>query len=580
MKKKIIFIFGIVFLVCLFVNSVSAANCTNRDPITISCECNGITRTSGYCCYYQISPTINITHQPTQECGYTEVSPHWSGILTSKEDYRYPSQSQVTAENEWNTKHYDLLIRDPQLDSQYGPVNLQFNPRITMLVYRLDISYFSLIDLFGTYASLQDYAVANDYNIEDAFLHYSETTVVNLPSGSITIVGCPIVKNQSCRVVTQKHIDPRWMINPMSNLSRNFFGYEWNRLTTTPNSLGNYYDGIFLDEHPYYSVSGWSSLSSGGTLLEYNLKFNDTTFQSRYNSDLTTFISAQNIGMQNSKILLLNHAEYVVDSDAVLQTQASDGAFYEFMLDPNRQKLHIVMMLNSAQQLYNQTKIAVFSTRQKSDSAPIDYIPTGYTPGSYSSTNERAKIVELAMYYLGRDTAGKLAYFNILGSWGIPYPQSWTITQEVDIGMPIGNYYTYRKNTNPNYEIFARNFTRGIVLFRPKEDWNYNTFDDTTAVIVTLPEVMTPVKGDGTLMVPTNQFTLRNSEGVILLKQAQTSSKSPDVNSDGSINIIDLALTTYWQGRSTGLGDNYNHLDITDDGVVNWLDVLQVIFRM
>jgi hypothetical protein len=55
---------------------------------------------------------------------------------------------------------------------------------------------------------------------------------------------------------------------------------------------------------------------------------------------------------------------------------------------------------------------------------------------------------------------------------------------------------------------------------------------------------------------------------------------SADVNNDGSINIIDLALTTYWQGRSTNLGDNYNHLDINSDGVVNWLDVLRVILRI
>jgi len=54
---------------------------------------------------------------------------------------------------------------------------------------------------------------------------------------------------------------------------------------------------------------------------------------------------------------------------------------------------------------------------------------------------------------------------------------------------------------------------------------------------------------------------------------------SPDVNSDGSVNIIDLALTIYWQGKIDSDGDWswYDHLDVNSDGSVNWGDVLEVL---
>ena len=57
---------------------------------------------------------------------------------------------------------------------------------------------------------------------------------------------------------------------------------------------------------------------------------------------------------------------------------------------------------------------------------------------------------------------------------------------------------------------------------------------------------------------------------------------SPDVNSDGKINIIDLALTTFWQGKNNGQGDwnLFQHIDLDSDGKVSFTDVLRVITGM
>ena len=47
---------------------------------------------------------------------------------------------------------------------------------------------------------------------------------------------------------------------------------------------------------------------------------------------------------------------------------------------------------------------------------------------------------------------------------------------------------------------------------------------------------------------------------------------SPDVNSDGVVNIIDLAIVIFNQGRAVD-GSGYDHLDIDGDGDIDWADV-------
>jgi hypothetical protein len=53
------------------------------------------------------------------------------------------------------------------------------------------------------------------------------------------------------------------------------------------------------------------------------------------------------------------------------------------------------------------------------------------------------------------------------------------------------------------------------------------------------------------------------------------SGKSPDVNNDGKVNIIDLAINVYWQSKNNGQSDwgFFSHLDLNNDGVINFNDV-------
>jgi hypothetical protein len=51
-----------------------------------------------------------------------------------------------------------------------------------------------------------------------------------------------------------------------------------------------------------------------------------------------------------------------------------------------------------------------------------------------------------------------------------------------------------------------------------------------------------------------------------------------DVNDDLKINIVDLALVSYWQG--TPVTSNYQHLDVNADGSINFGDVNEVLMRV
>ena len=499
-------LFGLIFL--LFSFSVFAADCPNREPITVACECDGLSYTSGYCCYYDPGAG-NVTWQSTT-CGYTKWSPHWGHILTAKEDYRYYPSSTRSAEVIWSALNHDLIITFDTADEI-----IPFNPNIPFYEYKTDLT-------FGTSTSDQQYldlvafASAGGYNLEDAFVHFSEDTVIDVySSGQVSITGCPVTPVQSCRAMTSIWTSDRWIVNVKSDLAKNFRAYQFNLITTTPSPGGNVLEGLFLDEHPYFPHEiGNAQLVSGGGILEYGgVSIDDVGNQGvsgPYYADVNNFLAAIENGMQPDKKLIPNHAEYCVRPEAIGQSLAASGAFFEFMLDQYREKYRVVEMWDTGNQLMSAGKIVVFSTRQRGD----------------SQRSDRNKITELAMYYLGKDVENKLAYFDILGGWNHPYTYHWIYAQEVDIGTPTSDYYIYQTGTDPNgwnYDIFARNFTKALVLFRPSESWAYTTYDDTTMVTVNLPEIMTPIDGDGNPLTPLNQIILRNAEGAILLSSGMDS---------------------------------------------------------
>lgn len=72
---------------------------------------------------------------------------------------------------------------------------------------------------------------------------------------------------------------------------------------------------------------------------------------------------------------------------------------------------------------------------------------------------------------------------------------------------------------------------------------------------------------------------VNSDDFVISFSVANPGVNDADVNDDGEFNIIDLALTTFWRGKNNTQGDwnFYDHLDVDNNGLVNVLDVIEVL---
>jgi hypothetical protein len=501
--------------------NIWAAPCENRAEITSSCECNGATVSSGYCCYNTVS---NVDHQ-SDKCGYTEVSPHWEHILISKDDYRYPDPEDLASEIAWNAKHFDLVDFDS--DRSSFDMYKAANPTAIYILYEIDMTSIAS----GYYSSIYNDLVAYaGSNLEDVFLHVSNNTTLTLPDDStVSITGCEMgARSEACRLTTVIWGSRRWIINPKSEVVRNFFGEEWTKILTTASSDGNYYDGLFLDEHPLFPAFSVDS-SPTAQVLEYGSKTwsssdscsaTTNSFEQEYYGDFTDFVAAQMAGVPLGKKLIPNAAEYFGCPVSVDQSMAASGGFFEFADNMNSAKETLENLWNTADNLSAAGKSSIFVTRQKGADGK-DYYPDGYDKGSYGSSGDRARIAELAIYYLGKDADNKHVYFDILGGWASPYTEVWPVAAEIDIGRATGDRYSFQTGTDPkghSYEIFGRDFENGRVLYRPKAEWDYDDFGGSTKVKVTLPEELHPINSKGEDMGMTDEFELRNSEGVILVR--------------------------------------------------------------
>ncbi|MEK6945600.1 MAG: dockerin type I domain-containing protein [Nanoarchaeota archaeon] len=189
----------------------------------------------------------------------------------------------------------------------------------------------------------------------------------------------------------------------------------------------------------------------------------------------------------------------------------------------------------------------------------------------------------LSLYYMMKDSNSFFSWWPVSCSatYNCRTPsQIWFGAREVDIGQPVGDFYiingtniNYNNNPGGYYGMFVRNYTKGMVYTLPRPHWQ-SCIGDTTYNTINLPGTYQVVNNDGSLGAPTNQIQLRWKEGAVLLK----SGPSSDVNSDGKINVKDLAIVIFNQGRTpTG---NYANLDLDSDSKINWNDVQIVANNM
>jgi len=148
---------------------------------------------------------------------------------------------------------------------------------------------------------------------------------------------------------------------------------------------------------------------------------------------------------------------------------------------------------------------------------------TYYPRGNSATNTQRAKLWEIASYYMAVSSNPKLLALQLENAWAKPYSSLWMKAQEANIGHPTSGRYQQSAGTDPygnRYIVYRRDFDRAMVLLRLQQGWGSQTYTDGTAITITLPagERWIPLNADGTVGSAITSIRLRNSEAAILLK--------------------------------------------------------------
>jgi hypothetical protein len=155
--------------------------------------------------------------------------------------------------------------------------------------------------------------------------------------------------------------------------------------------------------------------------------------------------------------------------------------------------------------------------------------PAQYPKGNYPTSGQRLNMWLLASYYMVVGQSPEGLFFHPLGpDWDPPFAQYWFKGLEANIGHPTGPRSILAKGTDPTgkgYTVYQRDFGRALVLIRPQQGWDTQSYLDATAVELTLPsgEVWLPLRADGTLGAAVTKVKLRNSESLVIVKQSKIS---------------------------------------------------------
>jgi len=441
------------------------------------------------------SATITVTAPPTpppsQETapsgpgslfsGYSATSPHWTHIRTLITDFYY---HWTADQRTWAGQHYDAALSgngDAWRAVNSSVVHLPYTLLWTVLTPESSDKQ-SLSSIY--YSDMQQwYAAHPQYRMEDAFLHTSTT------------------KSLATRAKVMIWDSDRYLINPADPGARAYTVDRYLRVVQNEK-------GVFIDE-----------AGSGDILprVKAGVELDPTEYQTAYTSLLAEMKKAF-----GSKVIMLNTAEYTKDFD--LANAAAAGA------------AHL--------ELFNNPMYAGMPTRWKwvedlrALGVTVDMVspyaakwaddhPSQYPKGNYPTSGQRLNMWLLASYYMVVGQSPEGLYFHPLGpNWDTPFADYWFKGLEANIGHPVDARSALQKGTDPTgkaYTVYEREFDRALVLIRPPQGWDTQSFLDATAVEVTLPsgESWLPLRADGTLGAAVTKVNLRNSESLILVKKSK-----------------------------------------------------------
>ena len=255
-------------------------------------------------------------------------------------------------------------------------------------------------------------------------------------------------------------------------------------------------DGIFMDN------SNGKPTTGGAAVLESTATFG---------ADYAAMIRAVNQAIA-PRWVMVNTAGAAAPADPV--AAAAGAALEEFLLRP---------MSATWSQVGDVTNLVAgrLASANPSPYLVIDTLPTGGSP-----TDPRMQLATLAYYYLVADPDKTFLMVDGGNDPSAPWSQKWIPAAAVDVGRPTGSLTTFASGADPQnpaltYKVFARAYGNGLVLYKPlsyTQGVGTGTTADATATTHALGGRYRVVNADGTLGPVVTSVTLRNGEGVVLVK--------------------------------------------------------------
>ena len=407
--------------------------------------------------------------------GYSARSPHWQHITTMMTDFYY---SWTTPERAWAGAHYDDAMSGT--GSAWRAVNPTVGHYPYALLWTTIIGSGSLQT--GYYADMKSWFASHpQYALEKAFLHQLGTARDSAHRAPVTIWG-----------------SKRWAVNPYD---AGAIAYSVDRLQRVTAGEA----GVFLDET---ATGSWAN----------NLRpTQEVPTTAAYSTGFVSLVAAVRRGL-GAKRVMLNLAEYMTDADYAAATAA--GAVHLEMFNNFKHSGMIQRWAWVGRLTTGGVFVDFVSAYGTQDMAAM---ATSYPKGNSSTNVQRAKLWELASYYLAVPATPALFALQLENQWNKPYSTLWTKSQEANIGHPLATRAQASHGTDPagnSYIVYNRDFDRALVVLRLQQGWGTQSYGDASAITIALPagERWLPLNADGTVGAAITSIRLRNSEAAILLK--------------------------------------------------------------
>jgi hypothetical protein len=202
------------------------------------------------------------------------------------------------------------------------------------------------------------------------------------------------------------------------------------------------------------------------------------------------------------------------NADATPITAVSTGVLEEFLLRPTEANWATVVDMSN-----------LVKSRLNADN-PSPYTILDTHPGSSSLNDPRLKSGTLAYYYLLADPNKTMLMLYGGFSPSGPWSASWIPAISTNVGKPTTEMSVFASGKDPenaalDYKVFGRAYDNALVLYKPRSytlGTGTGTLNDATATTHNLGGNYRVLSVDGTLSPVVNQVSLRNGEGVVLMK--------------------------------------------------------------